>query len=94
MKELGDIIIYNETSETGIVSFNIEGVHPHDAITYFDGDNICMRAGHHCAQLVIRWLEVVATLRVSFYLYNTIEDCDKFIESLKGARDFFKSVGF
>jgi len=94
MKELGDIIIYNETSETGIVSFNIEGVHPHDAITYFDGDNICMRAGHHCAQLVIRWLKVVATLRISFYLYNTKEDCDKFIKTLKEARDFFKSVGF
>jgi cysteine desulfurase/selenocysteine lyase len=94
MKEIGDVIVYNETSETGIIAFNIEGVHPHDAITFFDGDNICMRAGHHCAQLVIRWLEVVATLRVSFYLYNTIEDCDKFIESLKGARDFFKSVGF
>ncbi|MDC0558858.1 SufS family cysteine desulfurase [Candidatus Izimaplasma bacterium] len=94
MKELQDITIYNETSETGIISFNIDGVHPHDAITFFDGDNICMRAGHHCAQLVIKWLEVMATLRLSFYLYNTIEDCDKFIESLKNARDFFKSVGF
>lgn len=94
MKELKDITIYNESSETGIISFNIDGVHPHDAITFFDGDNICMRAGHHCAQLVIRWLEVVATLRVSLYLYNTIEDCDTFIASLKAARDFFKSVGF
>ncbi len=94
MKELKDITIYNETSETGIISFNVNGVHPHDAITFFDGDNICMRAGHHCAQLVIKWLKVVATLRVSFYVYNTIEDCDKFIESLKNARDFFKSVGF
>jgi cysteine desulfurase/selenocysteine lyase len=94
MKEIPDIIVYNETSETGIVSFNIKGVHPHDAITFFDGDNICMRAGHHCAQLVIKWLEVLATLRISFYLYNTVEDCDKFIESLKGARDFFKEMGF
>lgn len=94
MKEIPDVVIYNETSETGIISFNIEGVHPHDAITFFDGDNVCMRAGHHCAQLVIRWLQVVATLRVSFYLYNTKEDCDKFIHSLKEARDFFKSVGF
>ena len=93
-KEIEDIVIYNESSETGIVSFNIEGVHPHDAITYFDGDNICMRAGHHCAQLVIKWLEVVATLRVSFYIYNTVEDCDKFVDSLKKARDFFKEMGF
>ena len=94
MKEMEGIIIYNETSETGIISFNIKNVHPHDAITYFDGDNICMRAGHHCAQLVIKWLEVVATLRVSFYVYNTVEDCDKFVDSLKKARDFFKEMGF
>ena len=94
MLEIEDIVIYNETSDTGIITFNIEGVHPHDAVTFFDGDNICMRAGHHCAQLIIKWLEVVATLRVSFYLYITVEDCDKFIESVKNARDFFKSVGF
>ena len=76
IEELQDITIYNKTAETGIITFNIDGVHPHDAVTFFDGDNICMRAGHHCAQLIIKWLEVVATLRVSFYLYNTIEDCD------------------
>lgn len=94
MKEIEDIEIYNETCETAIISFNIKGVHPHDAITFFDGDNICMRAGHHCAQLVIKWLNVLATLRISFYLYNTVEDCDKFVDSLKRARDFFKEMGF
>lgn len=94
LKEIDDIVIYNETSETGIISFNIDGVHPHDAITFFDGDNICMRAGHHCAQLVIKWLNVVATLRASFYFYNTVEECNKFVESCKQARDFFKEVGF
>lgn len=94
LKEIGGIIVYNENSETGIISFNLEGVHPHDAVTYFDGDNICMRAGHHCAQLIIKWLDVVATLRASFYIYNTTEDCDKFIKSVKNAREFFTSVGF
>ena len=94
LENIEDIVIYNKTAVTGIITFNIEGVHPHDAVTFFDGNNICMRAGHHCAQLIIKWLEVVATLRVSFYLYNTKEDCDKFVESVKGARDFFKSVGF
>ncbi|MCD6482360.1 MAG: SufS family cysteine desulfurase [Candidatus Izimaplasma sp.] len=92
--EIDDIIVYNPTAKTGIITFNILGVHPHDAVTFFDGDNICMRAGHHCAQLIIKWLEVAATLRISFYLYNTIEDCDKFIASVINARDFFKSVGF
>ena len=94
MKEMEDIEVYNETSETGIISFNIKGVHPHDAITFFDQENICMRAGHHCAQLIIKWLEIVATLRISFYLYNTIEDCDKFLTTLKEAKDFFKEMGF
>lgn len=92
--EIEDIEIYNKTTDTGIISFNIKGVHPHDAITFFDGDNICMRAGHHCAQLVIKWLDVLATLRASFYIYNTLEECDKFVSSVKQARDFFKSVGF
>jgi len=53
-----------------------------------------MRAGHHCAQLIIKWLGVVATLRASFYLYNTYDECDRFVDSMKQARDFFKSVGF
>jgi len=94
IKDIKGITIYNESSDTGIIAFNIDGVHPHDAVTYFDGDNISMRAGHHCAQLIIKWLKVPATLRASFYLYNTIEDCDKFIESVKKARDFFTEVGF
>jgi len=94
LKKIKNVTIYNESVETGIITFNIDGVHPHDAVTFFDGDNICMRAGHHCAQLIIKWLEVVATLRISLYIYNTIEDCDRFIESVKNARDFFNEVGF
>jgi len=94
LKQNPAIEIYNETGEAGIISFNIKNVHPHDAITFFDQDNICMRAGHHCAQLVIKWLEVVATLRVSFYVYTTKEDCDKFIDSLNRAVDFFQEMGF
>jgi cysteine desulfurase/selenocysteine lyase len=94
MKKIPGVIIYNPTVETGIITFNIEGVHPHDAVTYFDGDNICMRAGHHCAQLITKWLNVAATLRISYYVYNTKEDADQFLASLKGAVAFFKSVGF
>ncbi len=94
MKAMADIELYNPNAETGIISFNIIGVHPHDAITYFDGDNVCMRAGHHCAQLVVKWLDVPATLRASFYLYNTKEDCDKFLATLERAIAFFREVGF
>ena len=94
MQEIDGVTVYNPTSDTGVITFNIDGVHPHDAVTFFDGDNIAMRAGHHCAQLVIQWLDVVATLRISFYVYNTQADSDKFIASLKEAVAFFKSVGF
>jgi cysteine desulfurase/selenocysteine lyase len=94
LEALEGVSVYNHTSETGIIAFNIDDVHPHDAVTFFDEDNIALRAGHHCAQLVMAFLNVAATLRVSFYLYNSKDDVDAFIESLKNARNFFTSVGF
>ncbi len=84
------ITIYNKTSDVGIISFNVDGVHPHDAASFFDEANICLRAGHHCAQLITKWLKCVGTLRASFYIYNTYEDVDKFIEVVKQVVDFFK----
>ena len=85
----------NSHTKGAIFSFTIEGAaHAHDISTVVDQRGIAVRAGHHCAQLVIKWLEVVATLRISFYVYNTKEDCDKFIESLHNARNFFKEMGF
>lgn len=94
MKAIDGIDIHNETGETGVISFNLTGVHPHDVVTFFDQENICMRAGHHCAQLVIKWLDVAATLRISYYLYNTKSDCDAFISALQEARAFFTEMGF
>lgn len=84
------LTIYNKTSDVGIISFNIDGVHPHDAATFFDEANICLRAGHHCAQLITKWLGCVGTLRASFYVYNTYEDVDKFVSVVKEVIDFFK----
>ena len=89
MKDLEGITIYNEVSDTGIISFNIDEVHPHDAASVFDQNGVCLRAGHHCAQPLTNWLGVIATLRVTFYLYNTVSDVDRFIDSLIEARDFF-----
>jgi len=94
LSQMDGITVYNKTSETGIIAFNIDDVHPHDAVTFFDEDDIALRAGHHCAQLVMAFLNVPATLRASFYLYNTKDDVDRFIESLSEARNFFTSVGF
>jgi cysteine desulfurase/selenocysteine lyase len=90
LKDIKGITVYNKTVETGIISFNINGIHPHDAATVFDQKGICLRAGHHCAQLIIKWLEVVGTLRACFYVYNDYEDVDKFIEAVKEAVEVFK----
>ncbi|MBQ9124961.1 MAG: SufS family cysteine desulfurase [Acholeplasmatales bacterium] len=81
--------IYNPTCETGVISFNIDGVHPHDAASVFDKNDVCIRAGHHCAQLITTWLNAVGTVRASFYFYNTIEDVENFVRSVKEACDFF-----
>ena len=90
LSDIEGITIYNKTSDVGIISFNVDGVHPHDAATFFDEANICLRAGHHCAQLITKWLKCVGTLRASIYIYNTYEDIDKFVEVVKQTADFFK----
>ena len=90
LNEIDGITIYNKTSDVGIISFNVDGVHPHDAATFFDEAQICLRAGHHCAQLITKWLKCVGTLRASIYIYNTYEDIDRFVEVVKQTVDFFK----
>ena len=90
LSKIEGVTIYNKTSDVGIISFNIDGVHPHDAASFFDEANICLRAGHHCAQLITKWLKCVGTLRASFFVYNTIEDVDKFIAVVKQTVEFFK----
>jgi cysteine desulfurase/selenocysteine lyase len=66
----------------GIVSFDVEGVHPHDVAQELDRDAIAVRAGHHCTQPLMRRLGVVATTRASFYLYTLPEEVDRLVESL------------
>ena len=83
------LTVYNKTAESGIISFNIDGVHPHDAASVFDEKKVCVRAGHHCAQLITKWLHVPGTVRASVYFYNTKEDIDKFVDGIKEAISFF-----
>ncbi len=90
LKDIEGVRIYNQDSDTGIIAFNIDDIHPHDAASIFDKNNVCVRAGHHCAQLILKWLGAESTLRTSFYIYNDFNDCDKFIESVIEARDFFR----
>ena len=90
LSELDDVEVYNMGAETGVVAFNIKGVHPHDAASIYDKNGVCIRAGHHCAQLITRWLNQISTTRASFYMYNTLEDVYNLVNSVAEARDFFK----
>ncbi|MCM3725039.1 cysteine desulfurase [Neobacillus cucumis] len=76
----------------GLITFNIEDVHPHDVATVLDAEGIAVRAGHHCAQPLMRWLKASATARASFYLYNTEEDIDKLVEGLVKTKEYFSDV--
>jgi cysteine desulfurase / selenocysteine lyase len=76
----------------GLVTFNISDVHPHDVATVLDAEGIAVRAGHHCAQPLMRWLKVSSTARASFYLYNTEEDIDKLVEGLVKTKEYFSDV--
>ena len=73
----------------GVVSFNLDEVHPHDMATILDQDGICIRAGHHCAQPLMRRLGVPATARASLYIYNTHEDVDALVDSLERSKGWF-----
>ena len=77
---------------SGVISFNLGDLHPHDLATALDYEGVAVRAGHHCAQPLIQYLEVPATARASFYLYNTKEDCDKLVEALIKTKEFFNGT--
>lgn len=82
--------LYTKNPESGIVTFNIKDVHPHDVATFLSSYNICIRAGHHCAQLITHHLGCMGTVRASFYIYNTLDDAKKLVEAINAATDYFK----
>ncbi len=75
---------------SGVISFELEGVHPHDVSQILDQEGVCVRAGHHCAKPLMTSLNVPATARASFYLYNTEEDVEALVAALERTEDFFK----
>ncbi|MEM4312098.1 MAG: cysteine desulfurase [Nitrososphaerales archaeon] len=92
MREIENVKIYgpeDANKKCGIVSFNLGDIHPHDLATLLDEEGIAVRAGHHCAQPLMERLNIPATTRASFYLYNTKEEVDVFIETLKKAQKIF-----
>lgn len=87
------IILYGTpdmSKRGGVISFNLGDIHPHDLATIIDEDGVAIRSGHHCAQVLMERLEVAATSRASFYIYNTKEEVDVFIRSLNRARELFR----
>lgn len=90
LSKVEGITIYNPTAETAIITFNINKAHPHDAATIFDEYHVALRAGHHCAQLITKWLDCVATLRACIYVYNDYHDIDVFFEAVKAAVKYFE----
>ena len=76
----------NPEYKTGIIAFNVKDVHPHDVATILDAEGVAIRAGHHCAQPLMKYLGQNATCRASFYLYNTKDDVDRWVEALKKVR--------
>ena len=78
----------NPPKRGGVISFNLENIHPHDLAQFLNEDNIAIRVGHHCAQPLLKTLGETATARLSFYIYNDTSDVDKFCESLVSIREY------
>lgn len=75
---------------SGVISFNLQNLHPHDVATALDMDGVAIRAGHHCAQPLMKYLNLVATARASFYIYNNKQDADELIQAICDTKEFFK----
>ncbi|MGL5086800.1 MAG: cysteine desulfurase [Clostridium sp.] len=92
IKKLSYVTVYgpeNIENRSGVISFAIEGVHPHDVASIFDSHGVAIRAGNHCAQPLMRYMGINSTCRASFYLYNKREDVDKLIEVIKSTYNMF-----
>lgn len=95
MEKIDGLTIYgprDPMKRCGLITFNLDGVHPHDLATVLDMNGIAIRAGHHCAQPLMRWLQVSATARASFYMYNSKEDIDALVKGLRQAKEYFNDV--
>ena len=80
-----------EENHSSVISFNINGVHPHDVASILDSEGVCVRSGNHCAQPLMRFLGIDSTCRASFYIYNTKDDVDKLVKALDKAYNMFKN---
>ncbi|UUX34151.1 SufS family cysteine desulfurase [Fundicoccus culcitae] len=95
LKSIEGVQLYHPLYQSnfhGIISFNLDNIHPHDAATAYDYEGIALRAGHHCAQPLMRYLKVPATLRASLAFYNTVEEVDSMLEITRAVKEFFTNA--
>ena len=93
LEELDFLELYltkNEEHHSAVISFNVKGIHPHDIASILDSEGVCVRSGNHCAQPLMRFLNIDSTCRASFSFYNTKEDVDRLVEALKKAYKMFE----
>jgi len=93
LSQINGLTIYGTkdiSKRGGVISFNFADVHPHDVAQIIDEEGIAVRSGHHCAQVLMERLNVAATSRASFYIYNTKEEIDSLISSLNKVARIFK----
>ncbi|WP_046655149.1 cysteine desulfurase [Paenibacillus larvae] len=90
LSEIEGLTVYGPVrNRTGVITFNLGDVHPHDVATVLDSEGVAVRAGHHCCQTLMRWLDVTATARASFYLYNTEDDVERLVKALLKTKEYF-----
>lgn len=92
LRQIEGLTIFGPEHRSGLVTFNLSDVHPHDVATVLDAEGIAVRAGHHCAQPLMKWLQVSSTARASFYIYNSEEDIDALVKGLLKTKEYFGNV--
>jgi len=93
LEKIDGLTVYGPKQDRmAVITFNLTNIHPHDVATVLDAEGIAVRAGHHCAQPLMRWLNVTATARASFYLYNSEEDIDLLVKGLQKTKEYFGHV--
>ena len=94
VRTLPGVMVYGPppAQRSGVLSFSLDDVHPHDLATILDQHGVCIRAGHHCAQPLMRRLGVSATARASFYVYSDGSDVDALVGALTAAQQLFAAV--
>ena len=83
LEKMDHVEVYNKGSRAGIVTFNLKGIFAQDAASYFNKQGIAVRTGNHCAKMIDNIINVSETIRASFYIYNTVEEIDRFADVIQ-----------